>query len=85
MPYITQKDRTFLDAEIDSLIDKLSELSYDGAVNYAISRIMGFLYDTDSYKSYNAGIGVLECAKLEFYRRKVSVYEDYKIKLNGDV
>ena len=33
----------------------------------------------------NAAIGVLECAKLELYRRVVAMYEDGKIKENGDV
>ena len=27
----------------------------------------------------------VECAKLEFYRRKVEIYEDIKIRENGDV
>jgi hypothetical protein len=30
-------------------------------------------------------VGVLECCKLELYRRLVSKYEDIKILLNGDV
>jgi len=30
-------------------------------------------------------LGALECAKLEFYRRLVAVYEDVKIRENGDV
>jgi len=84
MPYVSQPIRKLLDDDIDAIIDKLSGEG-DGAVNYVISRIMGFLYDADSYEAYNAGIGVLECAKLEFYRRKVAKYEDYKIQVNGDV
>lgn len=40
---------------------------------------------TNSYSDYNAVIGALESCKLEFYRRAVSVYEDEKIKSNGDV
>jgi len=30
-------------------------------------------------------IGVLECVKQEFYRRKVAPYEDIKIIENGDI
>lgn len=37
------------------------------------------------YADYNSIIGALESAKLEFYRRAVSLYEDEKIKENGDV
>ncbi len=38
-----------------------------------------------SYKTINDIIGALECAKIEFYRRKVAEYEDSKIIQNGDV
>lgn len=37
------------------------------------------------YQELNEVIGVLEAAKLEFYRRLVSPYEDRKIQENGDV
>ena len=37
------------------------------------------------YYHYNQLIGVLECAKLELYRRLVTPYEDIKITDNGDV
>ena len=30
-------------------------------------------------------VGVLECAKLELYRRMAAPYEDEKIEDNGDV
>ena len=38
-----------------------------------------------NYALYNAVIGVLECAKMELYRRQISPYEDRKIAENGDV
>jgi hypothetical protein len=38
-----------------------------------------------SYADYNSIIGVLECAKLEIYRRTAAPYEDEKIEQNGDV
>jgi len=38
-----------------------------------------------SYDDYNAVIGVLECAKMELYRRLVATYEDKKMQENGDV
>lgn len=37
------------------------------------------------YKDYNEIIGVLECCKLEIYRRLVASYEDKKKEENGDV
>ena len=38
-----------------------------------------------SYAILNEVVGVLECAKAEFYRRVVAPYEDTKIQANGDV
>lgn len=38
-----------------------------------------------SYKAFNEIIGVLECAKLEMYRRMVAPYEDVKLNEHGDV
>ena len=37
------------------------------------------------YKDYNEVIGVLECAKLELYRKVISKYEDKKCEENGEV
>lgn len=58
-----------------------------GELNYVITtECLTFLKGTKkSYADYNAIIGVLECAKLEMYRRAVAVYEDKKIVTNGDV
>ena len=38
-----------------------------------------------NYTTVNDVVGVLECAKTEFYRRIVAPYEDKKIIANGDV
>jgi hypothetical protein len=56
----------------------------DGNLNYLVSRIIDETYDT-RYKDLNAAIGVLECIKLELYRRVVAPYEDTKLKQNGEV
>ena len=37
------------------------------------------------YENLNGIIGVLESAKMELYRRVVSIYEDKKCKENSDV
>jgi len=57
-----------------------------GELNYAITmEINRFLHGTVDYQAFNDVIGVLECAKLELYRRLVAPYEDKKIAENGDV
>jgi hypothetical protein len=70
--------------KIDAPLDKWNRSP--GTLNYIITRLVHwYLGDKPNYERYNAAIGVLECAKLELYRRKVSPYEDEKIKENGDV
>ncbi len=59
-----------------------------GELNYAITRLVDdFLVRQGPlrYTHLNTAIGVLECAKLELYRRVVVPYEDVKIREAGDV
>lgn len=89
MPYIKPEKREKLNLIIDQadgIIDTEGELNYLltgivlGWVKHK-SRIAGKF----SYEIGNAAMGVLESAKLEFYRRLMVPYEDSKIKANGDV
>lgn len=59
----------------------------DGELNYAITCLInGYIEEHGKgYSTLNSAIGVLECAKLELYRRIVAPYEDTKIIENGDV
>lgn len=78
MPYITQA------ARVRAAHAPLTE----GELNYAITcMIQTWMLDTGgvSYAKLNAAIGVLECAKLELYRRVAAPYEDTKCNENGDV
>ena len=83
MPYI-KKDRRL---ELQDYLNILNEPKDVGELNYVITQLCRqFLTRSKaSYSNYNSVIGVLECAKLEFYRRAVSPYEDGKIAENGDV
>lgn len=58
-----------------------------GQLNYKITQeIWEYIRDMgQSYTTYNDVIGVLECAKLELYRRMIGPYEDKKKEENGDV
>ncbi|MCL5008092.1 MAG: hypothetical protein M1562_02490 [Candidatus Marsarchaeota archaeon] len=87
MPYIKAKDRPEIDRLVEPLIDMLREQSVDevdGKVNYALTRVINGVYKP-KYFNYNRAVGVLECVKLELYRRRVGPYEDEKIGENGDV
>lgn len=82
MPYITEKDRSDIDCYVDILSPSTPE-----QLNYAITRMVNnYFIDFGgvSYLRYNEVIGVLECAKMELYRRIAAPHEDQKIESNGD-
>jgi hypothetical protein len=57
-----------------------------GELNFAITQaIITYLGSDPHYKDFNEVIGVLECMKLELYRRMAAPYEDRKCAENGDV
>lgn len=56
-----------------------------GLLNYAITGLIIRSYPLESYGDLNQVVGVLECVKLEFVRRKLYPHEDRKAKENGDV
>lgn len=80
MPYISQVRR-------EELTDIIKHPHTSGELNYVLTRtIMQYLHDQgEAYVTMNDILGALEGAKLEFYRRVVSKYEDQKIEENGDV
>jgi len=71
MPYIKKERREILNSK-----------------NYMIVRLICF-YLTQKprlcYTDYNEIIGVLECVKQEFFRRRINPYEKEKRRLNGEV
>lgn len=87
MPYIKPEDRkkwNDIIYAIEAIVQNIPPDKLDGELNYLISRIMGQSY-TPGYFNYNRCIGLLECIKQEFYRKKVAPYEDKKIQENGDL
>lgn len=59
-----------------------------GELNYLITRLcLRYMHERGgpSYALLNEIVGVLESAKLEFYRRAVAPYESAKAQANGDV
>lgn len=82
MPYVSQKSRKDLNASFDKLI-----IDNPGNLNYVISTLINSYIEHAglSYSKVNEAIGVLECAKLELYRRIAAPYEESKINENGDV
>lgn len=81
MPYIANNKRR------DELDDGLEAPLNIGELNFKITKLVDcYLYHHGlSYSNINAVVGVLECAKLELYRRIATPYEEKKIAENGDV
>lgn len=80
MPYIDKEKRR------DAQEEPLSA----GELNYNLSQVINkYLSPSVSgpinYSSLNEVIGVLECLKMEVYRRIAAPYEDKKMEENGDV
>ena len=87
MPYITDEEKKDLDRSIKTLSTLLRKGDFRGRLNYSISSIFNNLIQGNglSYRLINDFIGVLECVKLESYRRIATPYEDSKIVANGDI
>ncbi len=81
MPYISVEERE----KLDGLEDYQAETA--GELNYVITRLVDeYLVEKGiTYETLNTVVGVLECAKLEFYRRLLVEYEDLKRSQNGEV
>lgn len=76
MPYIDKEKRK-----------EAFEAANAGELNYLITLLCKEYLERKGqrYATLNEIVGVLECAKLEFYRRAAAPYEDKKIEENGDV
>jgi len=80
MPYINQVRRR-------SIEKQETTPNVPGTLNYAITKIIhNYIKDNGlCYNNLNEVIGVLECAKQEFYRAVAAPYEDIKRKENGSI
>ena len=87
LPYVKPENRAKYEKALDELIGILKSLpveEVDGELNYVVTKILKQIYPL-RYFHINKAIGVLECVKLEFYRRVAAPYEDKKMKECGDV
>lgn len=92
MPYINEDYRNQLDKEIEDFIKKVNAIhakepkqTRDGLLNYSFTRIINGVYPNARYHDMNELIGMLECCKLEYYRKYIGPYEVLKEKENGPV
>jgi hypothetical protein len=93
MPYIRPDFRKQIDPYLNQFLDDFPTADVSGDLNYVITRIIHHALDIMKksnngeirYAHLNNLMGVLESAKLEFYRRRVVPFEDQAIIKNGDV
>lgn len=80
MPYIKKEDRN----KFDTITLKPESA---GELNYIISQLCAHYIESKglNYQNINEVMGVLGCAKEEFYRRVAIPYEDKKILESGDI
>jgi hypothetical protein len=86
MPYI--KHRGLMDDALNAVLAVVLEPGRTittGDLNYLITRILAAFIGSPSYARINEMIGVLECVKLELYRRMAVPYEEKKKIDNGDI
>ena len=87
-PYIPKKRRDEI-KEFNFVPRTPGELNWhitDTILQYLTTKIGNTPHKIEhNYTDYNEVIGVLECCKLELYRRVVALYEDKKKEENGDV
>lgn len=84
MPYITPNRRTVFDLHLKKLAE---DIATEGELNYCIYKLASLLIRKmgESYDNFSLCGSAMEHAKLEWYRKRVSPYEDKKILENGDI
>ncbi len=92
MPYISQDKRAMLEPALTKIFDALRQIqcdfpddSFEGTMNYLFTTLLVRLYTLNNYDEHNRVIGLLDCVKNEYYRRRVTPYERNKAVENGDV
>lgn len=94
MPYINKNSRFILedspttkDEGRGKIVVLAEQIDSEGELNYVITRLCHEFARKKGikYAVYNTIIGVLECAKLELYRKWIAPYEEEKEKANGPV
>ena len=87
MPYIKKESRERVALFLKPMLEGIEKsLLTEGEMNYIITQMLiSWAKPKLSYSKINASLGVLECVKLEFYRRLAAPYESAKASENGDI
>ncbi|MFO7728791.1 MAG: hypothetical protein R6X11_10745 [Desulfonatronovibrio sp.] len=84
MPYIKQDRRSVFDGMLQELAENVQN---EGELNYCIYKLSRLIIKRTgkSYANLSMCSSAMEHAKLEWYRKVLSPYEDEKIRENGDI
>ena len=84
MPYIKPERRALFDSHLEACA---TEIEGEGDLNYCIYKLSSLLIGRigESYDKLSMCSSAMEHAKLEWYRKRLSPYEDRKIADNGDI
>lgn len=84
MPYIKPENRKVFEKPINEISENIIS---DGELNFVITSLLHKELNKRglNYQNVNDLVGMLECAKLEFYRTVAAPYENIKMDQNGRV
>ena len=90
MPYIKPSYKGVYENGIQSIREAFAGVvAGDGELNYVLTSValawLEYHQPPHSYSLLSDVVKAFECAKLEYYERKMRPYEDEKRKENGDV
>ncbi len=87
MPFIDKPSRDLYAPGIKSIVERLAaHPHHKGDLTYIITEILHkAIGEHLRYSDYCDVIGILECAKLEFYAGRVHPYEEKKKIEHGDL
>lgn len=97
MPYITGRQKQIIvsamrinlqtseEKDASKVVEELGAMIAScGEFNWFVTKLAhGYLAKRENYQAYNDLMGALEGVKLELYRKKCSIYEDEKERING--
>jgi hypothetical protein len=84
MPYIPKEQREIINKQMSQILEHAGDLTED-ELNYIICNLLNSCIQRSKSVNYGSLIGVLECAKLEFYNRMMKHYETQQMIANGRV
>jgi hypothetical protein len=93
MPYIKREDRPVLKSLVEDIVREVKEHhdfdTWGGKLNYVVSLLLTELFDLSHnnarYLQLQTAIGILECVKLELYRRRGTAIEESARERNGEI